>query len=68
MCIRDRLRDRIVCVIVDEGLQNKLFSEPDLTFELAAAETAQKYIQDVRMLAENTISAVVRKQQNRLDH
>ena len=49
--------------VADEGLQKKLFAEPNLTFNrvlelVIAAGTARKNVQDVRMLAENTISAV----------
>lgn len=51
------LRDRIVCGVLDEGLQRKLFAEPDLDYKRAvelatAAETATKNVQMVRMTGE----------------
>ncbi len=57
------LRDRIVCGVADEGLQKKLFSEPNLTFERAlelaiAAEAARKNVEDVRNVAGNSISKI----------
>ncbi|TWW73698.1 hypothetical protein D4764_15G0010940, partial [Takifugu flavidus] len=51
--LSEMIRDRLVCGIVDDRIQRRLLSEPDLTFDKAlklaqAIETACKDVKDLQ--------------------
>ncbi|XP_064469269.1 uncharacterized protein K02A2.6-like [Ornithodoros turicata] len=71
--LEEMLRDRLVCGLVDENLQNRLFAKKKLTFKVAqeealAAEAAARSTREVRTAeaaATADINALHRQQQER---
>lgn len=67
------LRVRIVRGVLDEGLQKKLFSEPNLTFDSAleigvASETATKNVENIPISNHTSIAYIKTLHQKRSDN